>query len=59
MSPEALKEKYRIERAKRLRADGPSQYIEIDGVFRDFDTDPYVEPGFTRPAVVEKPTSLL
>jgi cyclohexanone monooxygenase len=54
VSPEALKEKYRIERDKRLRADGAQQYIDLSGVFRDFDKDPYVEPGFTRPAIVEE-----
>ncbi|MDI1446048.1 NAD(P)/FAD-dependent oxidoreductase [Polyangium sp. 6x1] len=52
-SPDALKEKYRIEREKRLRADGDTQYIELDKVYADFDKDPYVEPGFTRPAVTE------
>jgi len=53
-SPEALKEKYRIEREKRLRPDGNTQYIPLSGVFADFDKDPYVEPGFTRPALTEK-----
>jgi cyclohexanone monooxygenase len=51
-SPEALKEKYRIEREKRLRSDGATQYIELGEVFRDIDADPYVEPGFTRDPVV-------
>ncbi|RVT89449.1 flavin-containing monooxygenase [Sphingomonas crocodyli] len=53
-SPDALKEKYRIEREKRLRSDGNAQYLEISGVYRDFDADPYVEPGFTRDAVAEE-----
>lgn len=53
-SPEALKEKYRIEREKRLRPDGNVQYRDLSGVYADFDKDPYVEPGFTRPAVTEK-----
>ncbi|QRK11903.1 NAD(P)/FAD-dependent oxidoreductase [Archangium violaceum] len=52
-SPEALKEKYRLEREKRLRPDGNTQYISLNGVYADFDRDPYVEPGFTRPAVTE------
>jgi cation diffusion facilitator CzcD-associated flavoprotein CzcO len=51
-SPEALKEKYRIEREKRLRTDGNNQYIELGEVFRDIDADPYVEPGFTRDPIV-------
>ncbi|OJH40520.1 monooxygenase [Cystobacter ferrugineus] len=49
-----MKEKYRIEREKRLRADGSTQYRDLSGVYEDFDRDPYVEPGFTRPAVTEK-----
>lgn len=53
-SPEALKEKYRLEREKRLRPDGSAQYRDLSGVYADFDKDPYVEPGFTRPALTEK-----
>ncbi|QRN93510.1 NAD(P)/FAD-dependent oxidoreductase [Archangium violaceum] len=52
-SPEALKEKYLLEREKRLRPDGNAQYRDLSGVYADFDKDPYVEPGFTRPAVTE------
>lgn len=48
LSPEALREKYRIEREKRLRADGIKQYRDFSGIYEDFDRDPYVEPGFTR-----------
>jgi cyclohexanone monooxygenase len=54
VSPDALREKYRIEREKRLRADGPDQYLDLSGVFQDIDRDPYVEPGFTRPPIVEE-----
>ena len=54
ISPEALREKYRIERDKRLRADGPSQYLDPGAVFRDFDADPYVAPGFSRSAIAEE-----
>jgi len=46
--PEALREKYRIERDKRLRADGNSQYVEVKGDYAHFVDDPYVEPGFHR-----------
>jgi cation diffusion facilitator CzcD-associated flavoprotein CzcO len=53
-SPEALKEKYRLEREKRLRPDGSAQYLELSRVYEDFDRDPYVEPGFTRPALTEQ-----
>ena len=40
---EALREKYRIERAKRLRPDGADQYIEPSGRFADLVEDPWVE----------------
>jgi cyclohexanone monooxygenase len=53
LSADQLREKYRVEREKRLRADGNAQYGDLSGVFKDFDADPYVEPGFTRDAVVD------
>ncbi len=40
----ALREKYRIERDKRLRADGNEQYVEVAGTFSHFLQDPYVVP---------------
>ena len=47
--PDALRDRYRYERDKRLRADGTDQYFEIAGDLARFaDGDPYVEPGFTR-----------
>jgi cyclohexanone monooxygenase len=46
--PDALREKYRQERDKRLRADGNDQYREVKGDFAHFVDDPYVEPGFSR-----------
>src|ERR1700722_18811048 len=52
--PGLLREKYAAERAKRLRADGNSQYQEITGQFAHFNVDPYVEPGFTRGALHEE-----
>ncbi|NNB94629.1 NAD(P)/FAD-dependent oxidoreductase [Corallococcus exiguus] len=54
-----MKEKYRQEREKRLRADGNAQYRPLQGVFEDFDKDPYVEPGFTRPALTERTDVLI
>jgi cation diffusion facilitator CzcD-associated flavoprotein CzcO len=39
---EALREKYRIERDKRLRPDGAAQYIEPTGRFADLASDPWV-----------------
>ena len=42
--PDALREKYREERDKRLRADGNEQYVEITGEFARYLDDPYVAP---------------
>jgi cyclohexanone monooxygenase len=41
---DALHQKYRIERNKRLRADGNDQYVEVAGTFSHFLQDPYVTP---------------
>lgn len=46
--PDALREKYRAERDKRLRRDGNDQYLEVKGEFAHLVDDPYVAPGFTR-----------
>jgi cyclohexanone monooxygenase len=51
---EALREKYRKERDKRLRQDGNEQYQEIAGRFAHYAEDPYVEPGFTRAALADE-----
>jgi cyclohexanone monooxygenase len=48
--PEALRKRYAAERAKRLRGDANDQYQMIAGRFDHYNVDPYVEPGFTRPA---------
>ncbi len=52
--PDALREKYRAERDKRLRADGNDQYQEVAGEFAHFVEDPYVEPGFTREPLTDE-----
>ncbi len=39
----ALREKYRLERDKRLRADANEQYVEMTGQFAHYLDDPYVE----------------
>ncbi len=46
--PDALRDKYREERDKRVRADGNDQYIEVKGDFSHYVDDPYVAPGFDR-----------
>lgn len=52
--PDALREKYRAERDKRLRADASAQYVEIAGQFAHYLDDPYVEPGFTRAPLTDE-----
>ena len=53
--PVETREKYATERAKRMRADGNNQYLEVTGEFERYsDVDPYVEPGFTRPSIHEE-----
>ncbi len=57
--PAALREKYRIERDKRLRDEGPAQYVAPAGELSRFVEDPYVEPGFTRAPVHDDVTFLI
>jgi hypothetical protein len=52
--PAALRQKYAAEREKRLRADGNNQYQEVTGALEHYNADPYVKPGFTRPALHEQ-----
>jgi cation diffusion facilitator CzcD-associated flavoprotein CzcO len=52
--PAVLRQKYAAERAKRLRADGNNQYQEVTGEHEHYNVDPYVKPGFTRPALHEE-----
>jgi len=52
--PADLRRKYAEEREKRLRADGNNQYQEITGRLERYNQDPYVKPGFTRPALHEQ-----
>ena len=47
--PEVLREKYRGERDRRVRADAEAQYLEAEGELAHFsDEDPYVAPGYRR-----------
>lgn len=41
---EKIRERYRLERDKRLRSDGNSQYLQPEGRFSNLLEDPYVEP---------------
>jgi cyclohexanone monooxygenase len=52
--PAEMRQKYANERNKRIRADGNNQYREVTGQHEHYNVDPYVEPGFTRPALQEE-----
>ena len=52
--PAELRKRYAEERTKRLRSDANNQYQEITGKYAHYNADPYVEPGFTRPAIQEE-----
>jgi cyclohexanone monooxygenase len=52
--PDALRQKYAEERAKRMRTDAAAQYQRLAGKFAQFADDPHVEPGFTREPVHEE-----
>ena len=52
--PDALREKYRAERDRRLRPDANQQYVEVKGDFSHYVDDPYVEPGFTRAPLTDE-----
>ena len=53
--PDALRQRYRAERDKRLRPDGNAQYVEIAGGYAHFLDDPYVE-ATDRPAIRDEVT---
>lgn len=50
--PATLRERYRAERDKRLRADGNDQYVEPTGPFGHYLDDPHTEPITRQPADV-------
>ncbi len=57
--PEALRERYRQERDRRLRPEGNDQYVEVKGDFSHYIDDPYVEPGFTRAPLTDGVDALI
>ncbi len=53
--PDALRERYRQERDKRLRPDGEAQYIELAGSFARYaEDDPYADPDFARAPLTDE-----
>jgi cation diffusion facilitator CzcD-associated flavoprotein CzcO len=52
--PDALRDRYRAERERRLRADGLAQYVEIAGEFAGFAEDPWADHGFRREPLTDR-----
>ena len=52
--PDALRDKYRLERDKRLREQGNDQYIDISGVYKHFLDDPYSGPTVEREPLTDQ-----
>ena len=48
LDPDALREKYRVERDKRLRREGSAQYQQTDGEFSHYVEDPYIDEVIVR-----------
>ena len=57
--PDELRNKYRAERDKRLRADGNEQYVEIAGEFAHFLDDPYCDPEDRAPYLGETDVAII
>jgi cyclohexanone monooxygenase len=53
LDPDALRDRYRAERDKRLRAEGNEQYVEIAGSFASYADDPYTEWTEREPSTAE------
>ena len=52
--PDVLREKYRLERDKRLREDGNEQYQEVVGEFSHYIDDPYIETPLQREPLTDE-----
>jgi len=52
--PDALREKYRQERDKRVRADGNEQYLEVKGDFSRYIDDPYLDNQIEREPLADE-----
>jgi cyclohexanone monooxygenase len=57
--PEALLERYRVEREKRLRDDGTAQFVKLEGQFAHLLNDPYAEPMVRDPIEEELEVAVL
>ena len=52
--PDALRERYRVERDKRLRPDGNEQYVEMKDAFGRYLDDPYIDRAIEREPVFDE-----
>ena len=52
--PDVLREKYRIERDKRLRPEGNAQYLEVSGDFTAYVDDPYISETIQREPLTDE-----
>ncbi|MEZ5376823.1 MAG: NAD(P)/FAD-dependent oxidoreductase [Acidimicrobiales bacterium] len=53
--PDAVRERYRRERDKRLRTNGADQYLEMAGEYAHFaEGDPYADPTFDREPITDE-----
>ena len=52
--PDALREKYREERDKRLRSDGNAQYFQVKGDFSRYVDDPYIDEVLERDPLTDE-----
>ena len=52
--PDALREKYKVERDKRLRRDGNAQYQEMTGELDHYTDDPYLDHAIERQPLTDE-----
>lgn len=52
--PDALRDKYRIERDKRLKTEGSSQYVEVTGDYSHYIDDPYIDDVIEREPLTDE-----
>ncbi len=57
--PEELRERYRVEREKRLRKNGRDQYVRAEGDFAGYAEDIHADPGFNRSSIQRSVTALI
>jgi len=52
LDPAALRQRYDLERDRRLRPEGNEQYVEVVGEYKHFLDDPWADPSFKRDPIV-------